>query len=144
MLTLMQNYYQKREMSEKWSDILCFRLTLHIAMTLTLIPKCPSYSHAGTQACDCWDKWQRKLFLFKGRGKNSQHYTLHSGLRMNVNTGLVQHLGYSYGCFSSQQECYEDPPITTTFTSTSLKQQYQLLWMEGKQISITQNNVLKL
>lgn len=142
-ILLTQNYHQKREMSEKSSDILCFRLTLCIAVTLTLIPKCPTYCHIETQACDCWDSWQ-KLFLFKWRGKNSRHYTLHSGLAMAVNTRLVQCLGYSYSCFSSQQECYKHPPITMMFTSMSLKQQQQFLWMEGKQISIMQNNVLKL
>lgn len=142
-LTLMQNYYQKREISEKWSDILCFRLPLCIAVTFTLIPKCPSYSHAETQACNCWDSWQHKLFLFK-RGKNSQPYTLNSGLQMAVNTRFVQHLGYSSSCFSSQQECYEDPPITMMFASMLLKEHQQLLWTERKQISITPSNVLKL
>lgn len=66
-----------------------------------------------------------------------------SGLQKAVNARLVQHLGYSYSCFSSQQERDEDPPITMMFPPMSLKQQQQLLWMEGKQISITQNDVLK-
>lgn len=41
MLTLMQNYHQKTGMSENWSDILCFRLTLCIAVTFNFNTEVP-------------------------------------------------------------------------------------------------------
>lgn len=99
-----------------WHSVLQINTVHCWCMTLTLIPKRPSSSHAEIQACDCWSSWQYKLYPSKRRkGKNSQHYTPHSCLWMAANTRPDRHLGYSYGCSSSQQESqlsYEDLPTT--------------------------------